>query len=90
LNAHVVGISADKPESQLKFIDKYTLTYPMVPDPDKDIIRAFGVPIALGLAAQRTTFLVDPEGLVARVWPKVNVKGHADDVVNAIRQMRAA
>jgi peroxiredoxin Q/BCP len=90
LNAHVVGVSADKAESQLKFVDKYSLTYPMVPNPAKDIIGAFGVPLALGLAAQRSTFLIDPEGRIAHVWPKVAVKGHATEVIATIHDLQAS
>jgi thioredoxin-dependent peroxiredoxin len=83
----VVGISADKPSAQLKFIEKYGLTYPMVPNPEKDIIAAYGVQAVLGLAAQRSTFLIDPEGRIADVWPKVSIRGHVDAVVAAIRRL---
>jgi thioredoxin-dependent peroxiredoxin len=85
VNALVVGVSADKPETQRKFIDKFGLTFPMVPDPDKVVIDAFGAREVLGLSAKRKTFLIDPEGRVAHVWPKVKVDGHADDVVATIR-----
>ena len=87
LNAQVVGVSADKPESQAKFIEKYGLTYPMVPDTSKQIIGAYGTRAVLGLAAKRSTFLIDPEGRVARVWPDVKIGGHAEDVVNTIREL---
>jgi thioredoxin-dependent peroxiredoxin len=87
LNALVVGVSADRPEIQRRFIDKFGLTFPMVPDPDKVVIDAFGAREVLGLSAKRKTFLIDPEGRVARVWPKVKVEGHADDVVAAIRAL---
>jgi peroxiredoxin Q/BCP len=87
LNALVVGVSADKPETQRKFIDKFGLTFPMVPDPDKVVIDAFGAREVLGLSAKRKTFLIDPEGQIARVWPKVKVEGHADDVVATIQAL---
>jgi peroxiredoxin Q/BCP len=87
LNALVVGVSADNPETQRKFIDKFGLTFPMVPDPDKVVIDAFGAREVLGLSAKRKTFLIDPEGRIARVWPKVKVEGHGDDVVLTIRQL---
>jgi len=87
LNALVVGVSADKPETQRKFIDKFGLTFPMVPDPDKVVIDAFGAREVLGLSAKRKTFLIDPEGRIARVWPKVKVEGHGDEVVETIKRL---
>ena len=82
-----MGVSADKPESQVKFIKKYGLTYPMVPDTGKQVIGAYGAKAVLGLAAKRSTFLIDPEGRVARIWPNVKIGGHAEDVVNTIREL---
>lgn len=80
----MVGVSADKPETQLKFVEKFGLTFPLVPDPARAIINAYGVVKVLGVTAQRTTFLIGPDGRIAHVWPKVNVDGHADDVVATI------
>ena len=90
MNARVVGVSADKPAIQLKFVDKFELTFPMVPDSDKGIIAAYGAQKALGVTAQRSTFLVGPDGRIAHVWPKVRVQGHAEDVVATIRERVAA
>jgi peroxiredoxin Q/BCP len=87
LNALVVGVSADTAETQKRFIDKFSLTFPMVSDPDKDVIAAYGARAVLGIAAKRSTFLIDPEGIVAHVWPKVVIEGHADDVVGVIRRL---
>lgn len=90
LNALVVGVSADKPEIQMRFVEKFALTFPMIPDPDKAIIDTWGVRKVLGVTAQRSTFLIDPEGRIARVWPKVTLDGHADDVVATIREISEA
>jgi peroxiredoxin Q/BCP len=87
LNALVVGVSADKPEVQQRFIDKFDLTFPMVPDTGKLVIAAYGARGVLGVTAQRSTFLIAPDGKIARVWPKVKLEGHAKDVVDAIRQL---
>jgi peroxiredoxin Q/BCP len=87
LNALVVGVSADKPEVQQKFIDKFELTFPLVSDTSKDIIDAYGAREVLGVTAKRKTFLIDPDGRVAQIWPKVKVEGHADDVVATIREL---
>jgi len=82
----VVGISADKPETQVKFIDAFGLTFPMIPDTTKKIIYAYGARGVLGVAAKRMTFLIDPDGLVAHVWPDVKVEGHAADVVRVLTE----
>ena len=87
MNALVVGVSADKPEVQQRFIDKFELTFPLVSDTAKSIIDAYGSREVLGVTAKRKTFLVDPEGRIAHVWPKVVVEGHADDVVGTIRNL---
>lgn len=86
MNALVVGVSADKPEIQQKFIDKFDLTFPMISDKDKTIIDAYGAREVLGVTAKRRTFLIDPEGVIARAWHKVKLEGHADDVVATIRE----
>jgi peroxiredoxin Q/BCP len=82
-----VGVSADKPEIQQRFIDKFELTFPMISDTDKSIIVAYGAREVLGVTAKRSTFLVSPDGKIARVWPRVKVEGHADEVVAAIREL---
>jgi peroxiredoxin Q/BCP len=87
LNALVVGVSADKPEVQQRFVDAYTLTFPMVSDTSKTVIGAYGAREVLGVTAKRSTFLIGPDGHIAHVWPKVKVEGHGDDVVATIRKL---
>jgi peroxiredoxin Q/BCP len=85
-----VGVSADKPEVQQRFIDKFALTFPLLSDRGKTIIDAYDAREVLGVTAKRRTFLISPEGKIAAVWPKVKVEGHADDVVAAIRRLAAS
>lgn len=85
-----MGVSADKPATQQKFIDKFELTFPMIADTSKAIIDAYGAREVLGVTAKRKTFLIDPEGRIAHIWPKVKVEGHADDVVATIRRLAEA
>lgn len=85
----MVGVSADKPESQKKFIDKFSLTFPMIPDVDRVVIDAYGARKVLGVAAQRSTFLVDPDGRIAAVWSAVKVEGHAEAVLTTIEALSA-
>jgi thioredoxin-dependent peroxiredoxin len=84
-----VGVSADKPEVQQRFIDKFDLTFPMISDAEKSIIDAYGARAVLGVSAERSTFLIDPEGRIARIWRKVKVDGHADEVVAEIEKRQA-
>ena len=82
-----MGVSADKPEVQQRFIDKFALTFPMISDTSKSIIEAYGAREVLGVAAKRKTFLIAPDGTIAHIWPKVLLEGHADDVVDTIRKL---
>lgn len=84
-----MGVSADKPEVQQRFIDKFELTFPMISDTAKTIIEAYGAREVLGVTAKRKTFLISPDGAIARVWDKVKVEGHADDVLGAIKELSA-
>ena len=70
---------------QKRFVDAYGLEFPLVPDPEKQIIDAYGAREVVGLTAKRRTFLVGPDGRIARVWFAVKVEGHADDVLSAIQ-----
>lgn len=82
-----MGVSADKPEIQQRFIDKFELTFPMLSDTSKAIIDAYGAREVLGVTAKRKTFLIGPDGTIAHVWPKVKVEGHAEDVLGVIRKL---
>ena len=86
----MVGVSADKPEVQQRFIDKFELTFPMISDTSKEIINAYDAAKVLGVTAERKTYLIDPDGKIAHVWPKVKVDGHAEDVLGEIEKAVAA
>lgn len=85
-----MGVSADKPEVQQRFIDKFNLTFPMISDTSKQVIDAYGAREVLGVSAKRRTFLIGPDGHLARIWLKVKVEGHADEVVGVIRELAKA
>lgn len=90
----VLGVSKDPPAKHRKFIDKHGLTVPLVTDAETG-----GLSDALGVWTEksmygrtymgmvRTTLLVDAEGRIAQVWPKVKVKGHAEEVLAAARAL---
>lgn len=91
--ATVVGISPDSVEKHVKFRDKHELTVRLLSDDDKTVCEAYGVWVEKSMygksymGVERSTFLVDPAGKVARVWRKVKVKGHVEEVLNALEDL---
>src|ERR1051326_5683649 len=89
-NAEIVGLSPDKAEAQAKFAAKYGLPYTFVPDPDHAIAEAYGVWKEKSMygrkymGIERTTFVVDPQGKIATIFPKVSVTGHVEAVLESI------
>ncbi len=83
----VVGVSADKPSAQKRFADKYGLAMPLLCDPDKAMLTAWGVyrmkklygKESLGIV--RSTVWCDANGIVRHVWNSVKVDGHAEAVL---------
>ena len=90
LGAQVYGISRDSQKSHLNFIAKQSLTVPLLSDPECALLAplgAFGKKIMYGKEVQgiiRSTFLIDPKGVIRHVWPKVSVKGHVQDVLEVL------
>lgn len=93
LGAHVFGISKDSLAKHRNFTAKKDLTVPLLSDADSDVCERYGVWVEKSmygkthLGIQRATFLIDAEGVVARVWPKVKVAGHAAEVLEAVRAL---
>ena len=81
----MVGISTDRPKAQRRFAERLGLTYPMLCDEEGATVRAYGVRGLLGLA-KRVSFLIDPEGRVARVWTKVSPGKHPAEVLAELRR----
>ena len=76
----VVGASVDKPAANERFAGKYGLGFPLVSDPDREVTQAFEVTGLVG-SAKRSTFLIDVDGTVRKVYDKVKAKGHAARVL---------
>jgi peroxiredoxin Q/BCP len=91
--ATILGVSPDAPASHEKFAGKFSLSFPLLSDADHQVAEAYGVwgektnygRTYMGIT--RATFLIDGQGKVARVWPKVKVDGHADAVLEAVRAL---
>lgn len=93
LGVPVIGISRDKPARLRKFADKYGLTVTLASDEPGDMCEAFGTWVEKSLygrkymGIERATFLVGADGKILRVWPKVKVKGHAAEVLEAAKAL---
>jgi peroxiredoxin Q/BCP len=93
--AKVVGVSRDPMTRHVKFATKYGLKVPLASDEDGAISDAFGAwgekslygRKYMGMA--RATFLIGPDGVVQKVWPKVKVGGHAEEVLGEVRGMKS-
>jgi thioredoxin-dependent peroxiredoxin len=91
--ADIVGVSRDTVEAQKKFADKYSLNFSLLADTSSAICDAFGVIVEKNMygkksiGIQRSTFLVDGGGTIAKVWPRVSVEGHAAAVLEAVRSL---
>lgn len=94
--AVVLGVSKDSLKAHAKFIDKHALGVELLSDEDRkvhEVYGAWGEKVMYGKARMgvlRSTVLIDPDGKVAKVWPKVRVKGHVDDVIAELDRARAA
>jgi peroxiredoxin Q/BCP len=94
--AVILGISADSPEKQKKFQEKYKLPYTLLADTGKKVCTAYGVmkeknmygKKVMGIA--RTTFLIGPEGRIQHIFEKVKPEGHAEQVLAVIKGEKAA
>ena len=86
-NISVLGVSTDSVASHQRFRDKYELNFPLISDNSKSIARAYGVLPAGKKTAQRATFLIDKEGIIRHIWPKVKVAGHVDEILNKIQEL---
>ncbi|MFZ8801758.1 MAG: peroxiredoxin [Candidatus Calescibacterium sp.] len=79
LGVEVFGISKDKLSTQKRFKEKYDLKYELIADESGDIIKKFGISRKTG-SAERKTFIIDPEGKVAYIFEKVDVKNHGKEI----------
>jgi peroxiredoxin Q/BCP len=86
LGARVVGVSVDTIESHREFARNHQLSFPLVSDAGGAIATRYGVSTRSGFA-ERTTFIIDGAGKIARVFPQVRVSGHADEVVAALGEI---
>lgn len=89
----VIGVSPDSPKSHDKFRAKYDLAVRLASDEDKTMLQAYGVWAEKSMygkkymGVERTTMLIGPDGRIRRIWPKVKVEGHAEEVLAAAKAL---
>lgn len=92
-NAVVIGISPDSVKSHDKFAAKHSLSVMLASDEERRALEAYGVWKEKSMygktymGVERTTYLVSPDGTIAKIWNKVKVKGHAQDVLDAVKAL---
>ncbi|PVE55400.1 peroxiredoxin [Rhizobium rhizogenes] len=92
-NTVVIGISPDSVKSHDKFAAKHSLTVMLAADEDKSALEAYGVWKEKSMygkkymGVERTTFLISPDGKVAKIWSKVKVPGHAQAVLDEAKAL---
>jgi peroxiredoxin Q/BCP len=91
--AKVIGVSPDSPASHEKFSEKYQLPFTLVADPEKSVCQSYGVWKEKNMygkksmGVERTTFVIDGAGIVRKVFPRVKVDGHAEQVLAALKTL---
>ena len=89
----VIGVSPDKMKPIERFAEKYKLTFPLASDESHAVAERYGTWVEKSMygrkymGMERSTFLIDATGKVAKVWRKVSVKGHAAEVLEAVRAL---
>jgi peroxiredoxin Q/BCP len=89
----VLGVSADPVKKQNAFKTKHALTTPLASDETHEMLEAYGVWAEKSMFGKRymginrTTVLIGPDGRIARIWPKVKIEGHAEEVLAAAKSI---
>jgi thioredoxin-dependent peroxiredoxin len=95
MGLNVVGVSPDKMKPIEKFAEKFKLTFPLASDEDHAVAERYGSWVEKSMYGRkymgidRSTFLIDGAGKLAKVWRKVSVTGHVDDVLKAVQALKA-
>lgn len=94
LGSVVIGVSPDNVKSHDKFREKYNLNFHLISDTEKKICNDYGVWAKKSMygkkymGVERTTFIIDPQGIIRHIFPKVKVEGHVGEVINKIKDLK--
>jgi len=87
--ATILGVSADTTDSHQQFCTKESLTFKLLADPDKKVIAEYGSLSPRGPVAARNTFIIDPKGVIRKVYVGVNPNPHSQEVLAALTELQA-
>ena len=89
LNAEVIGISVDNTESHAKFAEKHGLPFPLLSDGDAQVAKSYGSLMSLGpiKIAKRHSFIINPQGKIARIYRDVKPKIHSDEIIKDLETL---
>jgi len=91
VGAVILGVSVDSPASHERFASKYHLLFPLLADEEHEVVEAYGVWKEKSnygqtyMGTERTTFAIDSAGVIRKIWPRVKVEGHIDEVLDFVR-----
>ena len=93
MKAEIIGMSADSVESHKKFVEKYNLPFNLLSDEGKEAIEKYGVWQEKSMYGKkymgivRTTFIIDASGKISKIFPKVKVEEHNNEVMEALKEL---
>jgi peroxiredoxin Q/BCP len=87
--ATILGVSADTTDSHQQFCTKESLTFKLLADPEKKTIADYGSLAANGMVAARNTFIIDPKGVIRKVYTGVKPNPHSEEVLAALTELQA-
>jgi len=93
MKAEIIGVSADSVESHKKFTEKYKLPFNLLSDEKKDVLEKYGVWQEKSMYGKkymgivRTTFIIDAKGKISKIFPKVKVENHNEEVMEALKEL---
>ncbi|MDH7602972.1 MAG: thioredoxin-dependent thiol peroxidase [Armatimonadota bacterium] len=91
--AVILGVSTDSIDSHERFAAKHSLLFPLLADETKEVSSSYGVYKEKNMygrkvmGIERTTFAIDKNGVIRKIWPKVKVEGHADEVLDFVKSL---
>lgn len=91
--AVILGVSVDSVASHERFARKHNLLFPLLSDEGKQVVEAYGVWKEKSMygktyyGTERTTFVIDKTGVIRKIWPKVKVEGHIDEVLDFVKAL---
>jgi len=95
LDTVILGVSKDSAKSHCNFIEKYNINFSLLVDEDSELCKQYGVIKEKSMFGKkymgidRSTFLIDKMGKVAKIWRSVKVKGHVDEVLKAVQDLES-